>query len=205
MLVIFTKQDPLGVAVQQTFGIGLGYNFDHTRMLEKDEQPTIRRLQARAAKSAIKRVQKVYDAEAARDELDGISDSKERGKKALELRKRTDDEIKYLAKRLTELVPMGLSEDFQETTRVQQFRQKNYVKTSSHEYVMQDPLESAYATEDLFQDTGASTVDAEAVNTTEAEATPSPDQEDEFIEAYVEQMKSFGDDDDDDDIKIMLA
>jgi hypothetical protein len=145
----------LGVAVQQTLGIGHGYNFDHTRKLEKDEQPTIRRLQARTAKSAIKRVQQIYDAEGAMDELDGISDSKERDKKALELRKRADDEIKFLAKRLSELVPRGLSDDFKETSRVQQFKQSNYVKTSSHENVMKDPFESALTTENNFQDSFA--------------------------------------------------
>ena len=202
------------MAVQQTLGIGLGFNFDHNRILEPDEEPTIRRLQARAAKSAIKRVQQLYDTASAANELDGITDSKEREKKVLEMRKRTKDEVEYLARRLTELVPVGFSEEFEETTRVQQFRQKsNYVKTSSHEYFMKDPPIAEPPTTSL-KDIGSSTLDAETAEITKLDATSSPGEDDEFVETFVKRMKNVvedgsddddDDDDDDDKIEMMLA
>ena len=50
--------DPLGMAVYKTFGIGLGFRFDHMSELDgHDYQVSIRRLQARAAKSAVHRAQ----------------------------------------------------------------------------------------------------------------------------------------------------
>ena len=46
--------DPLGMALQQTFGIGLSFDFDHDSLLKSGEQPSVHRLRARCAKSAIK-------------------------------------------------------------------------------------------------------------------------------------------------------
>ena len=64
----------MGVTVQQTFGIRLGFNFDYDMPLEPGERPTLRRLQARAVKSAIRRVKELYDAEEAAVTLDKIED-----------------------------------------------------------------------------------------------------------------------------------
>jgi hypothetical protein len=201
----------LGVAVQQTFGIGLGYNFDHMRKLKDGEEPSLRKLQARAAKSAIQRVQQLYDAETAMKELEGISDPKEREKKALELRKRTDDEIQCLTKKLTELVPTGLSEEFESKTRMQQYRQRNFKKTSSNEYVLVDPLdplESQHATESHFEDYIASTREFQEATAQEAQDNAPNEEEDEFIKAYTRQKGRIGDDgseEDGDDGGIVLA
>jgi hypothetical protein len=46
--------DPLGIAFQQTFGIGLSFDFDHDSLLKSGEHPSVHRLRARCAKSAIK-------------------------------------------------------------------------------------------------------------------------------------------------------
>lgn len=225
----------MGVAVQQTFGVGLGYNFDHMENLKEGEHPSLRRLQARAAKSAIRRVQELYDSEAATKELNNISDPDERGKKALDMRKRTDEEIQHLAKRLTELVPRGMSGEVAETTRIQQFRQKSkFVKSSSHEYVMRDdPPENISSSESIFED--LSVMKAEVIEPTEADETPAANEEDssiqeppqqkhkddngvddivsnsneddEFVQAYIRQQDTSGADvdDDDEDTTMLLA
>jgi hypothetical protein len=229
------QQDPLGVAVQQTFGVGLGYNFNHMGNLEEGEQPSLRRLQARAAKSAIRRVQELYNSEAATKELNSISDPDERGKKALDMRKRTDEEIQHLAKRLTELVPSGMSGEFEDTTRIQQLRQKsNFVKTSSHEYVLRnDPPENMSSAESIFED--LTVMNSKVIEPTEADETPSAneedssiqeppqqkrkdengvddtvsnsDKDDEFLQAYISQQDTLRADvdEDDEDTTILLA
>jgi hypothetical protein len=145
-------------------------------------------------------------------ELEGISDPKEREKKALELRKRTNDEIQCLTKKLTELVPIGLSGEFDDKTRVKQFRQRqsNYKKVSSHEYVMLEPLdprESQHATDRLVEDYTASTREFQEATAQEAQGN-APNEEDEFIKAYIRQKGRIGDDEseeDGDDNRIVLA
>lgn len=47
-------EDPLGIAIHQTFGVGMSLDFDHSSSLRTGEEPSIHRLRARAAKSAIK-------------------------------------------------------------------------------------------------------------------------------------------------------
>lgn len=98
-----TYEDPLGVAVQQTFGIGLGYQFDHTSDLKDGERPSARRLQARAAKSAIKRAQEIFDAQAVEEELDSLSNTEERDLKK-ESRRATEAELSYIASALADLI-----------------------------------------------------------------------------------------------------
>ncbi|KAL3795602.1 hypothetical protein ACHAW5_002798 [Stephanodiscus triporus] len=50
-----TLDDVLGVAIQQTFGIGLSYDFDHFDPPADDEEISIHQLRARMAKSAVRR------------------------------------------------------------------------------------------------------------------------------------------------------
>ena len=45
----------LGFAVQQTFGIGLSYDFDHLDAPSGGEEASIHHLRARMAKSAVRR------------------------------------------------------------------------------------------------------------------------------------------------------
>ena len=47
--------DVLGVAVQQTFGVGLSYDFDHFNIPVDDRKISVHQLRARMAKSAIRR------------------------------------------------------------------------------------------------------------------------------------------------------
>ncbi len=54
-------EDPLGIALQQTFGIGLSFDFDHDTKLIEEESPSVHKLRARAAKSAIKRFHDIPD------------------------------------------------------------------------------------------------------------------------------------------------
>lgn len=64
--------DPLGIAIYKTFGVGMSMDFDHTSPLERHEEPSIHRLRARAAKSAIKCYNDIPDVVAR--ENDDISD-----------------------------------------------------------------------------------------------------------------------------------
>jgi hypothetical protein len=105
-----SADDPLGVAVQQTFGIGLGFRFDHTSPLKEGQQPSLRRLQARAAKSAIRRVQELYDAQRQNEEESDRPDDGLDGEAKLERRREEiEEEKKLLARRLTDLIPVGRS------------------------------------------------------------------------------------------------
>jgi hypothetical protein len=49
-----TLDDVLGVAIQQTFGLGLSFNFDHFGTPSNDQDISIHQLRARMAKSAIR-------------------------------------------------------------------------------------------------------------------------------------------------------
>ncbi|KAI2506472.1 hypothetical protein MHU86_7987 [Fragilaria crotonensis] len=98
-------KDPLGVAIQQTFGIGLGFAAGHMDPLPPDVDPSPRRLQARAAKSAILRLQDIYDI-AIETDLDSIKDHKQRLAMKAEMRKREEAEKSYLARQMTELIPL---------------------------------------------------------------------------------------------------
>lgn len=193
-------EDPLGVAVQQTFGIGLGFNFDHMRELEEGEKPSIRRLQARAAKSAIRKAQELYDPNAAKQELEGLDeDPVARDKRAAELREATEVEIRYLAQRLSELVPTGKSEEFLGKNYVQQFRQTGFRRKSTNEYTMDDPFANDSATEMLLGISRPSGSEEQAQK-------EKHDDDEEFIDAYIEQLESTGNkDDDDNDETVVLA
>jgi hypothetical protein len=104
--------------------------------LQEEEQPTTRRLQARAAKSAVRRVQEIYDANKARAELATISDPVQRDRRALELQRLAADEVKQLAERLSELIPTDCSMDRSKTTPTQLFDARSFKRTSSNNYVM---------------------------------------------------------------------
>jgi hypothetical protein len=101
-------EDPLGVAIHQTFGIGLSFLFDHTSPLKEGQEPSPRRLHARAAKSAIRRLRDLYDAESEFDERPRtVADDVSRERRRIEIK----EEKEALAKRLTELIPIEESTD----------------------------------------------------------------------------------------------
>jgi hypothetical protein len=98
-------KDPLGCAIYKTFGIGLGFFFDHMTPPADETKPSTRQLQARAAKSAQKRAVELFDAEGAQKELDLVEDLDLRHKRKKEMRQQTQQELDYMARRLTALIP----------------------------------------------------------------------------------------------------
>lgn len=104
-------EDPLGIAVYKAFGVGIGYNFDHMSELGYGKEPSPRRLQARAAKSALRRYNELNDTENALiQEVKSQSNEDSREdpllrQKMQEAKKEHDEEIEYLGGRLTELIP----------------------------------------------------------------------------------------------------
>jgi hypothetical protein len=136
----------LGIAIQQTLGIGLGYNFDHMSQLKKGEVPSPRRLQARAAKSALRRAQVLLDIEQTKDILDNCSIVQDQDVKSTKLRDGAKHELKYLADRLTELVPndRSLSSPYNDEnnpnrydTKIEQYNSYgNYERTADNEYTV---------------------------------------------------------------------
>ncbi|KAL3823685.1 hypothetical protein ACHAXA_007256 [Cyclostephanos tholiformis] len=56
-----TLDDVLGVAIHQTFGIGLSYDFDHFDTPPDDKEISIHQLRARMAKSAVRRKRELDD------------------------------------------------------------------------------------------------------------------------------------------------
>jgi hypothetical protein len=145
--------DPLGIAVHQTFGIGLGYNFDHMSELYDGEKPSLRRLQARAAKSAVRRVQDIYNTTNARVELDRITDPEERELRAQQMQKEAQEEIDFLAKRLTELVPTDLALEDPTLSQIERYAINDFEKISPHEYVIRRGGDRLSVVERLLKDT----------------------------------------------------
>jgi hypothetical protein len=191
-------QDPLGVAVYRTFGIGLGFNFDHTSKLGKGEAPSTRRLQARAAKSAVRRAREIFDAAAARDEVDRINDPAERERRASQLRMEANEEINTLKRRLTDYIPTDLSLDDQTNTRIQQYAPKDFVRTSSNEYVVQSPRHYSEVIQNLLDEQYRGIHSPEKTKLGE-------ESDDGFIEEYLKSSESTLDSDDESGTKTVLA
>jgi hypothetical protein len=123
------------VAVYRALGIGLGFNFDHMRTLKDGEKPSLRRLQARAAKSAVRRLQELYGPQA-------LEKASEERQKMREKRIREDErEVKYIAKRLSNLLPAGPDSEFDHiSTSVSMSR--IYEKFSDHEHAVNSYIPS---------------------------------------------------------------
>lgn len=112
-----TFDDVLGVAVQQTFGIGLSYDFDHFDDPIDDAEVSLHQLRARLAKSAVRR--KLELDNAIRNELDVLHRLKndvltplnkevaESEMKTVEqgIRERYADEIDRMKRALCALIP----------------------------------------------------------------------------------------------------
>jgi hypothetical protein len=195
-------QDPLGVAVERTLGIGLGFNFKHMKPLADQDTPSARRLQARTAKSAIHRVQNLYTASAS--ELDGISNDKKRDRRQKELKAEIDKEVQYLARKLSELVPTTDSEIFGSDEGSQIYLLRDYVKTGDNEYKLKQllPQNESLVMTKLFKDnqipntTKVIDLGIKLGDSDEQEENISNERDDEFIQAYLEQKKNVGSDND---------
>ena len=215
--------DPLGVAVQQTLGIGLGFNFEHDQPLEKGQQPSLRRLQARAAKSAIRRVQELYNPQLAKQELADMSDPDQRNAKAKEMRKKAQEEVDFLGRRMAELLPppSDMSDAFRDRTVVKRYQQRkepsSWIRVNSHEYrpVFDDPASAVKSVEeDIMNFDSKPKVgqlfikpkDKRVSGGKSSENNTSNEHDDEFLEAFLENQR--GDlpdvDDDDDDYTHLL-
>jgi hypothetical protein len=190
------------VAVERTLGIGLGFNFKHMKPLAYQDTPSARRLQARAAKSAIHRVLNLYNASAS--ELDGISNYKKRGRRQKELKAETDNEVQYLARKLTELVPTTDSEEFGSEEGSQIYLLRDYVKTGDNEYKLKQRLpqnESLVPTKP-FKDnqipntTKITDLKIKLGDLDEQEENITNQRDGEFIEAYLKQKNNVGSDND---------
>jgi hypothetical protein len=187
--------------VHQTFGIGLGFNFDHMSTPEENELPATRRLQARAAKSAIRRAQEIYDAASARGALDAIEDPEERKRLAVRMRVEADNEIKYLANKLSELIPTDLSLDDGKNTRIQQYAPSDFTRTSSKEYNIRSNRDQSDAikslTDAMKEESPGDEIDY---------LNPSgKDRDDGFVEEWLKRSQDGSTDDDDPDTNMVLA
>lgn len=172
-------EDPLGVAVQQTYGIGLGYQFDHMSDLKVGAKPSARRLQARAAKSAVKRAQAIYDAKAAQAELDAIDNVEERELKKAELRRATDAEIAYIASQLAGLIPTDLVlQNKDRQTKIEQFR-RSYKPSSPHEIIVDSYSDPSSSIQSLF-----------------GKRNETEQSDEEFVEAWLKRQQEEEDQDD---------
>jgi len=141
-----TFEDPLGVAIYKAFGIGLGYNFDHMSEPKEGQEPSPRRLQARAAKSALRRYNELNDAEQALIQTTNELDPKDRDDQTLtDTKQEFDDELEYLAGRLQELIPSRSTvEEFglMDAAKFKMKSEPRYRKVSPTEYrkLEEDPL-----------------------------------------------------------------
>ena len=80
-------------------GIGLSFDYDHSSPLKKGEEPSVHRLRARAAKSAIKRLNEIPD-EIERKVRD-IKSLEEQVKEGIRLSEESNEkELRYFAKEL---------------------------------------------------------------------------------------------------------
>ena len=204
-----SSQDHLGVAVQQIFGIGLGYNFDHMTKLGDGEKPSTRRLQARAAKSAILHMKKLrYNMTV---ELDALS-GPEKKRRSKELDQLWEKERRFFADRLAELVPTDRTNDFRNASNLEQFfKPRSFTKTSSHEMTIDAPLYDSRPGRtviDIMRDPEYS-AEFESLEAFTKDIDITDFDEDEFVAAYMEstereKLRQHGNDDgsnekDDDD------
>lgn len=196
-------QDPLGVAVERTLGIGLGFNFKHMKPLTCQDTPSVRRLQARTAKSAVHHVQHLYNASAS--ELDGIGNYKKRGRRQKELKVEIDKEVQYLAQKLTELVPTTDSEEFEADEGFQIYLLRDYVKTGDNQYTLKHhlPQNGSSTVTKLFKDIQMPNPTFEITDfgielgdSEEQDENMSNRRNGEFIEAYLDQKNIVGSDND---------
>lgn len=173
------------------------------RPLEPDEKPSVRRLQARAAKSAIRRVQEIYDVQSAREKLDRIEDPDERNRMARAVREETEIEVKYLANRLTKLVPNTYSSEFDDgLLEVQQLRDtRSYKRTSSHEFTIDSLEDTAAASKGVKIPSFDSRVDELDKSSSNRDLIKEFD--DDFLESYLEHLQNK--DSDDSDESMVLA
>lgn len=155
----------------------MGFQFDH--MNDSSTLPETRRLQARAAKSAVRRVQDLYGKNS--ELLKDMPDGPEKQQKATELKIQIDQEVDFFAKRLAELIPVDLALDDANATLVRQLDSSQYERVSTNEYVMnqQGAVTTSRAVKELLEN------------------TPGNQSKDEELMEWERQMTTLLDDNDD--------
>jgi hypothetical protein len=138
--------------------------------LAPGEHVSMRRLHARAAKSAIRRATQIFDSDRINEALVGIEDTAERQKITEQLKRDAKAEITLLGQRLIELLPPF--EPGEVSRRKAQMKDSyRYVKVSDHEMLI---IENDNVLEALIDDIAPST------NATETSSYF----DDEYIEAW---------------------
>lgn len=131
--------------------------------LKPGQPASLRRLQARAAKSALYHVQSLYakekkakeeyeesvsklsknDDDDKKDNTTNIS-REEYEKKMLKMKQEIDDEVRYLAGKLTELIPTGPSDEF-DNVIIETFQEpRKYVQVSETEMMIIEDREKGW-------------------------------------------------------------
>ena len=95
----------MGIALQQTLGIGQDFNFDHDSLPKEGEEPSVHRLRARLVKSVIYRYQRIQR----RADKKGKPVSKKQKRKI----KRWKEEIRTLIPTDYTIMPEGKTLDTQ--------------------------------------------------------------------------------------------
>jgi hypothetical protein len=121
--------------------------------VNSNEAPSIRRLQARAAKSAIRRVNEIYNSTLAQATLDHIVDPTERSEKAFSLRQEAEMEVNRLADRLANLIPTdNLFDVSSSDLKIEQYNSGNYIQSSTHLYTLPSLQTESPALQKLFDE-----------------------------------------------------
>ncbi|GMH54399.1 hypothetical protein TL16_g01663 [Triparma laevis f. inornata] len=101
-------KDPLGLAVQQTLGVGASFSFDYNDIddLESDDQ-VVHVLRARCALSAVKRARWLFDPERANAVIEQVSEPEQNAAKA-RLVSEAEAELEELAAIVESMTVVGL-------------------------------------------------------------------------------------------------
>jgi hypothetical protein len=150
-------EDPMGIALNVGFGLGLGFGDikNITELVGKDPvKPSPRFLQIRAAQAAINRYNLLRDVALTKEILEKDLPPSEKEQKKKERDKRDKAELQYIAKRLSELVPLTSDPELFNTMGVQKMvenRPLKYRKISEHEMLMlrDDPIGMNVSTTEL--------------------------------------------------------
>ena len=94
----------MGIAFQQTFGIGVSFDFDHNSKLTKNQSASIHRLRARAAKSAIKEYNAIPQMTKEDDHLQSIVDRDTREREYTRLVEKKKRDVRKVALEISTLI-----------------------------------------------------------------------------------------------------
>ena len=188
---VTNEKDPLGIALQQTLGIGMSLDFDHDSVLSKGEMPSLHRLRARMIKSAIRRTNHLIFKEG-KEKIDTIKNPKERLEVTLRIANEAEEEIKSMKETIISLIPTNapqpegklLNLDTVNTSNVvrSQFSKNDDNASEADDYsnsilISQEPNSDPWKN-DLDQEYGIQSIE-----------DPYLDVDEEFLKDYMKQQK----------------